>query len=227
MPGKRKRSRKNERKSVIKRRRKSRKRGIPRGLFAKTTKMAFRYVDTIGINPGITNTVANHTFRANGMYDPDFTGVGHQPYGFDQYMAFYQHYTVIGAKITATFMPDASTIGGQCYAGVSITPGSAMGITDINTLTERRSNRSGIATPLTTKPLVIRRGLNLSKYFGQKVLQEDNNAGTASANPVELAYFQVYAGTNNNGVIDPTNIQVRVQIDYLAVLHEPKIIGGS
>ena len=56
------------------------------------------YSDQITLNPA-AGTVSKHVFSANGLFDPNITGVGHQPRGFDQYMALYNHYTVIGARI--------------------------------------------------------------------------------------------------------------------------------
>ncbi len=51
---------------------------------------------TTGVN-GIVGTT--NTFQLNGLYDPDTTGVGHQPYGFDQLATFYKLYTVRNARV--------------------------------------------------------------------------------------------------------------------------------
>lgn len=41
-----------------------------------------------------------HEFCTNGLYDPDITGTGHQPYGYDQLMpTLYQKYLVHGCKV--------------------------------------------------------------------------------------------------------------------------------
>lgn len=46
-------------------------------------------------------------FRLNSIYDPDYTGSGHQPYGYDQMALLYKQYKVIGAMIEIDFMnPD-------------------------------------------------------------------------------------------------------------------------
>lgn len=224
------RKRKYERKIAPYRRKKRKRskkyrRGIPRGLFAKTTKMAFRYVDTITLNPTIGANMVYHTFSANGMYDPDITGTGHQPRGFDQYMQFYQHYTVIGSKLKATFVTNDATYTGLSYVGLTQTGGATPAITDIHTVIEKKSFK--VNTVMGTRPRVVTSKCNLSKAFGQKVLQEDANAGTAAANPAEQWYFQVMAGTNKVGVTDPDAMQVLIEIEYIAILHEPKDIGGS
>lgn len=61
------------------------------------TKM--KYGDKIDLS-GVQQT---EVFRANSMFDPDLTIVGHQPMYFDQFALIYAKYRVRGAKITATF----------------------------------------------------------------------------------------------------------------------------
>ena len=73
-------------------------------------KVTFRYASRIIINPAAAGNGV-HVFSANGMYDPDLTGVGHQPRGFDEVMPLYDHYTVIGSKCTVAAC-NLSTGGG-------------------------------------------------------------------------------------------------------------------
>lgn len=211
--------------SVYRRKRRRKSRRIPRGLFAKTTKMAFRYVDTITLNPDFGSNMAYHTFSCNGLYDPDITGTGHQPRGFDQYMQFYHHITCIGARIKCTFVSTQTGNAGQMYAGITQGANATPGIININTVIEKKSFK--VATILGTKPTVMRSSVNMSKALGQKVLQEDANAGSVSANPTEQWYFHIMGGTNESGVTDPGPMRVLVEIDYICVLHEPKDIAGS
>ncbi len=49
-------------------------------------------------------------FNGNGLFDPDRTGVGNQPRGFDDAMAFYSSYKVLGSSITVTYQQIAQTI---------------------------------------------------------------------------------------------------------------------
>ena len=58
-----------------------------------------RYCQRCAINPaaGVTNS---YLFRANSLFDPDLTGTGHQPLGFDEWAKFYRRYCVLGSKIT-------------------------------------------------------------------------------------------------------------------------------
>lgn len=51
----------------------------------------------------LTTGYAERTFRANGLYDPDYTGVGHQPFGRDKYTNEYRKYVVINSFISVTW----------------------------------------------------------------------------------------------------------------------------
>lgn len=44
-------------------------------------------------------TGSEYAFRLGSLFDPDFTGTGHQPWGFDQLAAIYQQYNVYRVKI--------------------------------------------------------------------------------------------------------------------------------
>ena len=70
-----------------------------------TVKAYHRYFSqAITLDPSLGGTPVGYIFSANGLYDPDITGVGHQPVGFDQMGQMFDHYTVIAAKIRVDFM---------------------------------------------------------------------------------------------------------------------------
>ena len=51
------------------------------------------------------------TLRGNGLYDPDATGAGSQPTGFDEHMAIYKNFRVLGSKCTAIMSSGSTTFG--------------------------------------------------------------------------------------------------------------------
>jgi hypothetical protein len=61
-----------------------------------------RYCD-YGSLTSTSGGTASTLWRANGIYDPDYTNTGHQPLFRDAYANVYDYYTVLGSKIKVTF----------------------------------------------------------------------------------------------------------------------------
>lgn len=79
---------------------------VPRNVFGFPREIvtALRYVDTHTIQSS-AGSAGGQVFRLNSVYDPDFTGAGHQPLYYDQFTAVYNKYVVIGATIKVDFSP--------------------------------------------------------------------------------------------------------------------------
>ena len=71
--------------------------------FPQSMRTKLRYATRVDFVPTGT-TVVSKTFLANGLYDPDTTVGGHQPRGFDEFMAAYTTFTVQGSKASCSFM---------------------------------------------------------------------------------------------------------------------------
>lgn len=60
---------------------------------------------TVILRPGTASgALYYYQFRGNSVYDPDYTGTGTQPNGFDQWASFYNSYVVLGSSISADIM---------------------------------------------------------------------------------------------------------------------------
>lgn len=65
----------------------------------------------LGATGGISTTMSSTTgalattqvYRANDVYDPDYSNAGHQPRGFDQIVAMFRNFVVLGSKIVTTW----------------------------------------------------------------------------------------------------------------------------
>lgn len=133
------------------RRRGRRSMSIRRPLLGNSQAMTLKYVQFLNLDP-INDTVpVTNVFRANSVFDPDFTGGGHQPRGFDQMAVLFNKYTVVGSKITASYMSD-NTAGDKYIIGINLRSVSAeAGL--LTTLTEEaRANITtmGVLTPKRT-----------------------------------------------------------------------------
>lgn len=56
-----------------------------------------------------SGNVGDNVYRGNSIFDPDLTGTGGQPLGFDQWAALYATYTVLGSKCEVTSMANGGT----------------------------------------------------------------------------------------------------------------------
>ena len=83
-----------------------------RGPLAVQQKAVFNYCEPGQVlNPGLGGSLASKVFTCNGLYDPDVSGTGHQPRGFDQMMALYDHYVVTKCKMTVMYWNSDETNG--------------------------------------------------------------------------------------------------------------------
>lgn len=71
--------------------------------------------DQVGNMTTTGGSIVKQVWRANSVFDPDFTGAGHQPLYFDQFAAIYNQYAVIKSKITTVFtMSEGGTVPILC-----------------------------------------------------------------------------------------------------------------
>lgn len=184
-----------------------------------------RYNWNGAMSSAIAGFVCTQIFQCNGLYDPDYSGVGNQPRGFDQLMTMYSHYCVTKAKITVTF----STTGTGSYSTTSMVGIAIKRDTAASTLAQdyMESPLYTYAT-LPAKPATFpgadRRltySIDLAKYFGRKnIVNAVDLTGTISANPTEQAAFHLFAYPGNTTLVQGT-IQMSVVIDYYVTLTEP------
>lgn len=72
--------------------------GIPN---AKRVKLRYAFALTLSKTAG--ELYATQTFRGNSVYDPDSSGIGHQPRFHDQMSALYNKYVVHGSSINIAY----------------------------------------------------------------------------------------------------------------------------
>lgn len=225
-------------KSYKKRRtfRSKRRRGIyslPLAGFPKSKVVRLRYCEEITLDPTAT-TQGVFVFSANGVYDPNVTGIGHQPKGFDQNMAFYNHYTVLGSKISLRYCNKTGGNDVPGYAELLLTDDGTTGASLIAPIDmyESRYSKRGIPTTYGTERGYIgqrntlTRKFSAKKFFRSRAVTSDANLrGTAVSNPTDQAYYEfVLFPINDN---NPGVMVFFVTIEYIVLLAEPNDIPRS
>lgn len=184
-----------------------------------------RYVGQTTINPGVAGSAAVHVINAIGCYDPDITGVGHQPRGFDELMSMYDHYTVIGSKITVSFTQAYASSYNPMYIGIALKD-DVTTYTDPNDYLEGRNLVSAVLpahyvnNPATMRTLS--KSFSLRKFLSvTKAMSSNQYRGTSSSNPNDGAYFHIFGAPVNSGADEPA-ININFRIDFLVVFTEPR-----
>lgn len=196
---------------------------IPRTPFGNTKIVRHKYVTSqITLTSGLT-TPATYVYRANGMYDPDHTGVGHQPFFYDQMSNIFHHWTVIGFRIKVTARQNANTT--TCFAIMLDADSNAVAdLTALNTRIEQGTcvkklmNGANQATPTSITTLSYK--CNPNKFLGvSNPMSSSIIRGSVAADPAELAYCKLVCAPLEAAA---ASISCFVEIEYIAVWSEPK-----
>lgn len=206
-----------------------RRRNLPINGFPKSVMARLRYTEEFNMNCGSLSST-NYIFHANSAYDPNYSGGGHQPRGFDRFMAMYDHFTVVGSKITVQY---ANKSGGNdipAYWDVHLTDDVTFNIATVADLFETTQGRGFPQQVGTERNYIgfnprITRKFSAKKFFGTSVLGKSQFQGTAAASPTEGAFFQVVLCPISGN--DPSPMTFVAQIEYLVVFTEPKYESAS
>jgi len=191
--------------------------------FPRMLKITHKYHDNYNLvaTSGITDS---HKFRCNGMYDPDYTGTGHQPIFFDQMTAIYNHYTVIASKITVTYTPSTATTQ-PSYVGLYVDDdATTLTGADVDALIEQNPSKVKI-TSFDANSRTIVQKWSAKKAFGGSVLNNSLLRGNAAGDPAEAQFFALYLRPLDNS--STVGIWCSVSIEYIAIWNELKTIAQS
>ncbi len=185
------------------------------------------YFDGAATLTGTSGTVASYVFIANGLYDPNVTGTGHQPMGFDQMMAIYEQYTVVRSTITVEFN-NTSTFPVRAY--LYLAPDTTA-LTNTAGIVENGLVKHVSLAAAGTAGCLKRLSLNcdVARYFGRRsqreLLDDVNLFGTAAANPTEGVYFVIAIQDFNASATATVNILP--EISYDSIYWEPRKLSPS
>lgn len=196
--------------------------GFPRSLITK-----LKYIEAPATFTTVGVTPQTNIYRANSIFDPDFTGIGHQPLFYDTYAAIYQNYRVIGSKIRVTFAPledrtdtSISSVGGPWVVGIGgSTTTTAFGSSIRNRMEQNDSvwkilNARTGADGVQTVVAVFEPLRNLGFPAG-----DDTVSAGISTNPSKQWYWHVWVGQLTNSYT--TTVSVTTEIEYTVELMNP------
>lgn len=206
---------------------------VPVG-FPQTQMVKLRYVQEIKLDPLLSATIAQHSFRATSLFDPDASGVGHQPMGFDEWSLLYRKYLVVGARCKAEFSltGNSTAAGGDgiLVGGINLNTINSMSATDPYTVLEQGLTKSAAMSNKinTNMPQPVYCNYSAKKFFNLTTVNDNWSkiGALVTTNPSNNAHFIVWTG-NTDPTVNPSPVSVLVTIEYIALFGEPKELTSS
>jgi len=190
--------------------------------FPKKMTVTHKYAEQVTVT-ATTGLFTTYQFSCNGMYDPNSSGTGHQPYYFDQLSALYDHYHVIGSKIKVTVIPNANNEDAFKW-GVFINDDTSTTAGDITAVQENSSGTVRVTPANANNVQRMTKRWSAKKAFGGSIMGNDSLKGTPSTNPSEQQYYTVAIQPMSAATVVT---YLDVEIEYIAVWNEIKDIAQS
>ncbi len=156
----------------------------------------------------------------NSVFDPDKTGVGHQPLGFDQYVGFYNRYRVHKSAITIELI--SSTLSCHIVATPTTTSSSPP---DLATALESPYTMS---MPISSSVFrnIKTRAISTRKIWGmESITQDDLYQALYTSDPVRLWLWKLQAETLDGA--SAGSLRVNIRVTYYVEFFERSVLTQS
>jgi hypothetical protein len=155
-----------------------------------------------------------YVFRANSLFDPNQTGSGAQPVGYDQLSGFYNSWFVVSSRIEVTVINNNSSIPIQ-FALLPTQAASSITTFDqaryyprhSKFLTLDASSRGGKSSGSLSNQIVT------LKFLSQPYDRDMQSQG--SANPSVNAFWTLAFQTTDQSTLINANVQVKLYYDTI------------
>lgn len=213
-----------------KKNRRSRRRGPSgvQGFLANPSLFPARRVGTmvydtiLALVPAATS-LAYNTYRANSVYDPDFTGVGTTAVGYTSMAALYNRYRVIRTTVHIT-----ATTGSALPSTVFLiaTPVNTVG-TSYSAIMSQKYVWTRQLSTLNSGGWQHRVRFPTHTIYGTTkaaVLSEDDFAGITGSNPNNVVFFHVGV-YNNTGTAFTAQVQLLLRFSFVVEWSLPLLVA--
>lgn len=190
--------------------------------FPRKLKFKHRYQEIVTIS-STTGVIGSYKFKCNGMYDPNTTETGHQPYYFDQLSSLYGKFTVIGSRIRVVATPSTALSG---PVQVSIQKDDNGTVPSYITTAAEFSGRNNVKllAVLNSDPAVLTSNWSLKKTFPGANITGSNFYGISTQDPNEQTSWVISVQSLDGST---EAITCMVSIEYIAIWWELQTIDGS
>lgn len=168
--------------------------------------------------------LVEYLFNLNSLFDPNQTGTGHQPLGFDQIKAMYQKYRVYKCKYYVAY----STSTNVSVRATVVASNTATGLGNMDVAAEQPYSKTTSTTLTAAKPTTVQGIIDLPTLNGKTYQQyagDDVTAALISGSPTENLTLHVMAST-----CDGTNLTAtfaHVILEYDCEFFDPVQLSAS
>jgi hypothetical protein len=188
--------------------------------FPPRIRYKLRYAETHTFQTGIAGVCGTEqVMRLNDLYDPNITGTGHQPYGYDQVVGLYNRWRVDRVRVTFLW----TTIGGSAELAClhllrPATGGLTMAGQTVDRITELPMVKSAVLSASgNTRTVKVVLEANIWDILGisRATYQADIDryAGSTSASPTIQAFSAHTVGSYSLVAGEQANCQVIIDYD--------------
>lgn len=195
--------------------------------FPNTRKVTLKYCDTARVNVGGYN---EFLFSCNNCHDPNYTGTGHQPLGWDQWKTFYERYTVEASRIRVHALREASSNTEVAVVGIVLADTATAVSSDWRYLCEQPNACWKALAPdwdnaHSCQTLFAK--FDAKKFFNLKDVKDNELriGGATSGAPSDEVWFRLYAqGADTTADLTCTFV---VEIEYDVIFSDPVELAPS
>lgn len=185
--------------------------GFPQKMVCK-----LRYVARATLT-STAGALTTSNFQANNLYAVQGSSA-HQPMYFDNLMAIYNHYVVLGSKIDITASPNAAGSTNGAVISVFLNDDTNVVPTSIDAIGEQSSARNASLSAVMDFPTKIYCTYSAQKVFGPNAIQNVELKGDATANCADTVVYSVSMQSTSGDAV----INILAEIEYTAVFFELK-----
>lgn len=186
--------------------------------FAQRYITKMKYSETFILQLGNSYT---QVLNLNSLFDPNRTGIGHQPYGFDQLAAIYNRYRVISTNYVVNGYSGGSPIR------YGLLPCNEVPlINNVSELAENPRGQTRVQFP-GGSTTVIKGKVYIPSLVGRtkaQYLADDRYQSLTTGSPAELALLYI---TGANMSDNSTDVLITVTLEFLVEFFDANNLDGS
>jgi len=180
-----------------------------------------KYTDVLDWN--VTTLATDiQQFNLNSLFDPDVTGTGHQPYGFDQLAALYAHYRVFKCSWHIQFAPSNERLH------ITVIP--INGNASPTSISSAGEQPRGVTKAMSFDggmPCNFNGSIWLPRLTGATSVQyktDDRYSAANNASPTEVMRLSILVYNPSGSTVDTS---MSITLIYHAEFYDPLTLGPS